>query len=178
MKRDINWSAVDWTRRDIEIARELGFSREYIRQKRMGQGLVSARRVIPAVPYGAFIRGSVNDTAIRYNISRTTAKVWHDLLGEPVGVSGRPPKAIPDGFTPERNPHRTAIKYGVSDLLAKRWHKEAGAKHTCGPPSIIHPDDDLKDIMAVYGVSRSTAAKWLKEAAQRSTPGPIPGLTD
>jgi hypothetical protein len=37
------WDAVDWTRRDSQIARELGVSRERVRQVRQARGLPPRR---------------------------------------------------------------------------------------------------------------------------------------
>ena len=118
---------IDWTRKDADIARELGICRWRVGQLRVEETGISTRGIRHDLPKKFKPGKSLDETMERYGVAQHIAKWWHKCAGVVTPGRGRPAATIPQDFTPVLWPNppinykATARKYGVSNYFAKVW---------------------------------------------------------
>ena len=127
----IDWSKIDWSRKDAHIARDIGRTRELVRQMRI--------KTIPQdrykKPFDVVLEPTIIATMKKYHIGAYLAEKWHKDEGMPIGKRGPKCNDIPPDFIPGKNIRQDARRMGVSDFKMRSVWIERGYKKVPGPYS-------------------------------------------
>ena len=119
---NLDWAGVDWSLTDAALARRLGCSREYTRQKRAALFL----RDKDCAPVGTVLCHTVTATARKYGLPTFRATLWHVHSGVPIGKRGRKLFKLPDGWKPGVSIGDDAAALGIHPETLKRALRAVG----------------------------------------------------
>jgi hypothetical protein len=120
--KNIDWNSLDWSKRDIDLSREIGCSREYVRQKRVE--LVPRDRY--QKPFDVVLEPTVAATMEKYRVGEWLARVWHKQEGMKPGKRGPKTFVLPSGFVPGESASYDAKRLGVTPATMTAAYRRAG----------------------------------------------------
>ncbi len=108
---------IDWTRKDADIARELGITRSRAGQMRIAETGVTFRGRRYDPPRSVVLQRFIGATMRKYGVPIHVAEWWHRTLCAP------DKNDPPEGFAPvlKINVDATKRKYRVSTYTAQLW---------------------------------------------------------